>query len=364
MHSVPMAMSENTLTFRRRACCSGLSVTSGLSMSIATTYHEAILPEEATGLRLDRALALALPDFSRTRIQALIRAGKVCLDGEICLDPGAGAREGLKVTLEVPPPEPATPLAEDIPLDIVYEDEHLLVLDKPAGLVVHPGAGNWSGTLVNALLAHCKGSLSGIGGVERPGIVHRIDKDTSGLLVVAKNDHAHHHLQKQFADHGKTGCLDRRYYALVWGVPSRPYNTVDAPLDRDPRNREKIAVCKPGKGRDAVTHWQVVQTFALEGKPFVSLIECKLETGRTHQIRVHMAHIGHPLLGDSTYGTGFASKIRKLPPQAQEAVNALHRQALHARSLSFAHPATEEEMHFESALPNDLQKLIAILAQM
>jgi 23S rRNA pseudouridine1911/1915/1917 synthase len=322
---------------------------------------EVTLPADAGGERLDRALAAALPDLSRTRIQALIRAGKVTLEGRLVDDPGKKAAGGQAVRIEVPPPEPAIPEPENIPLEIVYEDAELIVIDKPAGLVVHPGAGNWTGTLVNALLHHCKDSLSGIGGVERPGIVHRLDKDTSGLLVVAKNDKAHRHLAEQFADHGRTGDLERSYFALVWGVPNRPHATVDAPIDRDPRHREKMHVCKPGKGREAVTHWELIQTFGDPKAPIVSLIRCTLETGRTHQIRVHMAHIGHPVLGDPLYGTGYKTKSVLLPELARDRLQALERQALHAAHLAFEHPVSGKILSFDSDLPDDLRQLVESL---
>jgi 23S rRNA pseudouridine1911/1915/1917 synthase len=322
---------------------------------------EVTLPAEAAGERLDRALAAALPDLSRTRIQALVRAGKVTLAGRLADDSGKKVLGGETVSLEIPPPEPAMPEPEDIPLNIVFEDAHLIVLDKPAGLVVHQGAGNWTGTLVNALLHHCKGSLSGIGGVERPGIVHRLDKDTSGLLVVAKNDKTHRHLANQFADHGRTGDLERAYYALVWGVPLRPHATVDAPIDRDPRHREKMHVSKPGKGREAITHWELIESYGDRKAPVVSLIRCTLETGRTHQIRVHMAHIGHPVLGDPLYGTGFKTKAKHLSELARSRLESLDRQALHAAHLAFQHPISGEILSFDSDLPDDLRQLVESL---
>lgn len=322
---------------------------------------EITLPAEAAGERLDKALAAALPDLSRTRIQALVRAGKVSLGSGLADDPGRKIAGGERVAVEIPPPEPAEPEAENIPLDIVHEDSDLIVIDKPAGLVVHPGAGNWSGTLVNALLHHCKGSLSGIGGVERPGIVHRLDKDTSGLLVAAKNDKAHRALAEQFADHGRTGDLERAYLALVWGAPNRPRGTIEAPIDRDPRNREKMHVSRPDRGREAVTHWELVESFGPPQTPLVSLVQCVLETGRTHQIRVHMAHIGHPVLGDPVYGAGYKTKAIHLGESAQASLTALDRQALHAAHLAFRHPATDELMSFDSDLPDDLQTLVESL---
>ncbi|HUI21591.1 MAG TPA: RluA family pseudouridine synthase, partial [Methylocella sp.] len=252
-----------------------------------------------------------------------------------------------------PPPIDPEPSGENIPLKIVFEDEYLLVLDKPAGLVVHPAAGHEKGTLVNALIAHCGTSLSGIGGVKRPGIVHRLDKDTSGLLVVAKTDIAHQGLAKLFADHGKTLPLTREYLAFIWGTPARHSGTVDAPLGRHPIGREKIAVALPGRGRRAVTHWRLVESFSGEA----SLVSCRLETGRTHQIRVHMAHIGHPVLGDPLYATGFKTKTARLPLAAKATLASLSRQALHAAVLSFPHPLTGAALRFTSTLPEDLQKL-------
>jgi 23S rRNA pseudouridine1911/1915/1917 synthase len=330
-----------------------------MSNRAPSLFTVTIPPEESA--RLDRALALALPELSRTRIQALIKAGKVTVDGAPAREANMKVPGGAEVTLEVPPPVPAEPEGETIPLDVVYEDDELIVIDKPAGLVVHPAAGHAGGTLVNALFAHCGGSLSGIGGVERPGIVHRLDKDTSGLMVVAKTDRAHKGLADQFADHGRTGPLDRAYVAVVWQASFITSGTVDAPLDRDPRNREKIAVTKPGRGREAITHWQVMERFGPQTKPIASLVSCRLETGRTHQIRVHMAHIGHPLLGDPVYGAGFRSKAVHLPDPAREALTALNRQALHAARLAFEHPVTGEVMEFDSDPPADLARLIEAL---
>jgi 23S rRNA pseudouridine1911/1915/1917 synthase len=255
---------------------------------------------------------------------------------------------------------PATLEGEQIPLDILYEDDALVVIDKPAGLVVHPGAGNPQGTLVNALIAHCGETLSGIGGVARPGIVHRLDKDTSGLMVVAKTDQAHRALAEQFADHGRTGQLERGYLALVWGAPSRPQGIIDAPIRRHPTSRTKMAV-HPGKGREAVTHLRVLETFGRgEGRegPIASLVKCTLETGRTHQVRVHLAHIGHPLIGDPLYAQGFKSKLRKLPEPIREKISALDRQALHAAHLAFVHPVSGTLLEFNSALPADLAEIV------
>ncbi len=268
-----------------------------------------------TGLRLDRVLAARIPALSRSRLKALILDGQVAIAARTIRDPAVPVNSGDLVSVTLPAPEPAEPEGEAIPLNIVYEDAELIVIDKPAGLVVHPAAGHATGTLVNALIAHCGDSLSGIGGVKRPGIVHRLDKDTSGLMVVAKTDRAHRALAAQFANKTESG-LERGYLALVWGAPARPKGTVDAPLDRHPKSRDRRAVREGG--RAAVTHWQVLERYAGQnGEPVASLLACTLETGRTHQIRVHLAHIGHPILGDGTYGAGFRSQDQ--PPFTQRA---------------------------------------------
>ncbi|WP_454918048.1 RluA family pseudouridine synthase [Xanthobacter sediminis] len=312
------------------------------------------------GGRLDRVLARLAPDLSRTRIQRLVAEGQVRAGGRVVGDAAGRVNAGDVFTVTLPPPEPAEPAPEDIPLVMAHEDEHLIVIDKPAGMVVHPAPGHASGTLVNALLHHCGDSLSGIGGVKRPGIVHRIDKDTSGLLVVAKSDKAHQGLAAQFADHGRTGPLERAYLAFVWSVPGLR-GTVDAPLDRHPTHRQKMAV--RSSGRPALTHWQVLETYAgNDGTPVASLLECRLETGRTHQIRVHMAHAGHPLLGDEVYGQGFRTKASRLAPEARELLAHLNRQALHAARLGFAHPVSGAHLSFESPLPEDLDALRTALS--
>jgi 23S rRNA pseudouridine1911/1915/1917 synthase len=258
--------------------------------------------------------------------------------------------------VRIPPPEPAEPQGEAIPLTVVHEDADLIVIDKPRGLVVHPAAGNWTGTLVNALIAHCGDSLSGIGGVRRPGIVHRLDKDTTGLMVVAKTDAAHQALARQFADHGRTGALQRGYLAFVWGAPDRPKGTIAAPIGRHRQARDKMAV-RPD-GRQAVTHWELVERFAPSGgEPVASLLACRLMTGRTHQIRVHLASIGHPLMGDDTYGSGFRTKAVRLPLGAREALAGLGRQALHAYLLGVEHPTRGDYLEFRSELPEDLRRL-------
>jgi 23S rRNA pseudouridine1911/1915/1917 synthase len=315
---------------------------------------------EEQGLRLDRVLSARIPALSRSRLKALILDGQVTVAARTIRDPAMAVKSGDTVIVTLPEPEPAKPAGEAIPLNIVYEDDDLIIIDKPPGLVVHPAAGHAKGTLVNALIAHCGASLSGIGGVKRPGIVHRLDKDTSGLMVVAKTDAAHRALSKQFENKGESG-LERGYLALVWGAPSRPKGTIDAPLDRHPKSRDKRAV-RDG-GRDAVTHWQVLARFAgPDGKPVASLLECRLETGRTHQIRVHLAHIGHPILGDATYGTGFKTKAARLGPKARAALEGLDRQALHAYLLAIAHPSTEKSLRFQSELPGDLLRLRDALA--
>jgi 23S rRNA pseudouridine1911/1915/1917 synthase len=310
------------------------------------------------GQRLDRFLSELLPQLSRTRVQALIREGHASCGGATIEDVKYRVKPGDRFELAVPPATAPELDGEAIPLEIVYEDDALIVIDKPAGLVVHPGAGHATGTLVNALIAHCGTSLSGIGGVARPGIVHRLDKDTSGLLVVAKTDQAHHALAHQFADHGRSGELERGYLALVWGAPARSHGRIDSPVGHHPTSRTKMAVLPAGKGREAVTHWRVVATFGHGAGAIASLLECTLETGRTHQVRVHLAHIGHPLIGDPLYGQGFKSKLRKLPEPLSSKLASLDRQALHAATLAFVHPVTGTLLKFNSPLPPDLGEIV------
>ena len=275
-------------------------------------------------------------------------------------DPALYVNSGDTVTVTLPAPSEPKPAGESIPLNIVYEDDALIVIDKPKGLVVHPAAGHAKGTLVNALIAHCGDSLSGIGGVKRPGIVHRLDKDTTGLMVVAKTDAAHRALSAQFANKAESG-IERGYLAFVWGAPDRAKGSIDAPLDRHPHSRDKRAVREGG--RHAVTHWQVLERFAgPDGKPVASLLACTLETGRTHQIRVHLAHIGHPILGDATYGTGFKTKASRLSPEARAALEGLGRQALHAYLLAIKHPLNAKSLRFQAELPADLRRLRSALA--
>jgi 23S rRNA pseudouridine1911/1915/1917 synthase len=298
------------------------------------------------GWRLDRALADAAPTFSRERVKALIRSGAVESSGKPLRDPATKVRGDERFRVEVPEPAPAHNEAQKIPLTIAFEDEHLLVVDKPAGLVVHPAAGNLDGTLVNALLHHCAGKLSGIGGVARPGIVHRIDKDTSGLLVVAKTDVAHEGLARQFAAHS----IDRRYLAIVSGVPKAGEGIVDAALARSAANRKKIAIVEAGRGKRAVTHWKRLQVLRDS-----ALVQCRLETGRTHQVRVHMASLGHPLVGDPVYGRSGRTHGKLLKELG------FHRQALHAAELGFTHPVTKIRLSFSSPMPPDMQELFNAL---
>ena len=324
-----------------------------------------VAPEEA-GTRLDAYLASREPDISRNRFKALIKSGHVACNGRTVVEANSRVNAGESYVVSLPPPRAPEPRAEDIPLNIVFEDDDLIVIDKPAGLVIHPAAGNWTGTLVNALIHHCGNSLSGIGGVRRPGIVHRLDKDTTGLLVVAKNDLSHRGLATQFSRRDRAGGLERAYSALVWGVPRPSVGTIEGAIGRDTRNRQKRAVLSRG-GKPAVTHYRVMEPFcgpvkADHGKhptdPVAALVCCRLETGRTHQIRVHMAHIGHPLLGDQLYGAGFQTKATKLSPGSASALRKLRRQALHASTLGFQHPKTGEKILFKSELPDDMDILI------
>lgn len=327
---------------------------------------QVLVTEDLAQHRLDRLLAIALPDMSRTRLKALIEGGRVVSGGTVLTDASARVRSGATLTVETPASVSAEIKAQDIPLNVVYEDAHLIVIDKPAGLVVHPAAGNPDGTLVNALLAHCGASLKGIGGETRPGIVHRIDKDTSGLLIAAKTELAHRSLGKQFAAH----AIERAYLACVWGAPREPHGTVSTQINRSPANRQKMAVVHSG-GKSAVTHYALQRLYAA-GRPWpapapdwtkvpygdwrriatASLLECRLETGRTHQVRVHLAHLGHPLIGDGVYGRA------KTVPGLEIS---MARQALHAAVLGFQHPKTHKQMRFESALPDDFRTLLTSL---
>ncbi len=318
--------------------------------------------QQDAGRRLDQWLAAKLaPDLSRNRVKVLIESGHVEINGTPAREPKRKTLPGDNAVLLLPPPEPAAPKPEAIALDILYEDGDLIVINKPSGLVVHPGAGNPTGTLVNALIHHCGSSLSGIGGVRRPGIVHRLDKETSGVMVVAKTDTAHRNLSAAFADHGRTGDLERAYAALVWGAPPRATGTVNAPLGRSSSDRTRRAVVGEGRpdARHAVTNYSLLERYGAEpGKTTASLLECRLETGRTHQIRVHMAHIGHPLIGDMAYGRAFTTKVNLLPQNVAEIVRAFPRQALHAQLLAFRHPVSGELCRFEASMPADMAALL------
>ncbi|MBU1462112.1 MAG: RluA family pseudouridine synthase [Alphaproteobacteria bacterium] len=316
-------------------------------MGSGVSIIEATIAQAQDGMRLDRALADLLPDLSRERLKALINDGHVRSTGQpIKIGTTIKVATGQSFAITLPAPVALDNVAQDIPLNIVHEDADLIVVDKPAGLVVHPAAGNLDGTLVNALLHHCQGQLSGIGGVARPGIVHRIDKDTSGLLVVAKSDKAHDGLARQFKDHS----IQRLYAAIVYGHPQPATGTFDAWLGRSDADRKKMAVHREGRGKHAVTHYRTVERLR-----DAAMVECRLETGRTHQVRVHMHHIGHPLIGDPVYGRerkGFKSILETL---------GFKRQALHAKSLGFIHPVTDERLMFQSALPADMQELLSLL---
>jgi 23S rRNA pseudouridine1911/1915/1917 synthase len=313
---------------------------------------------ELAGGRLDAVLAKALPAFSRTRIKDLILAGSTAINGQTAREPKTKVKLGDALLLTAPPPEDPDPEPEDIPLDILFEDDQLIVINKPVGMVVHPAPGNAHGTLVNALLWHCQGGLPGINGVKRPGIVHRLDKDTSGVMVAAKTEAAMAHLAAQFADHGRTGPLHRAYIAFCWGLTEQARGTVDAPLGRDQNNRQKQTVRRDG--REAITHYAVESRHGGDGWD-ITRLRCELDTGRTHQIRVHMAHIGHPLVADPLYAPGYATKANRLPEPLKAIVQNLGRQALHAAELGFEHPTTGEEMFFEAPLPADLAALEAAL---
>jgi 23S rRNA pseudouridine1911/1915/1917 synthase len=320
--------------------------------------HRAVVAPEQAGWRLDRFLAASLSHLSRSRLQALIEAGQVVRGGRTIRDANFRVKPGEAYEITVPAPVDPTPRGEDIPLSVVYEDKDLIVIEKPAGLVVHPAAGNLTGTLVNALIAHCGGSLKGIGGVARPGIVHRLDKDTSGLLVAAKNERAMRSLAKQFAAH----AIERAYHAVVWGAPRAGEGRVEGQIGRNPFDRKRMAVMRSG-GKQARTRYRVIETFGAKARPFASLVECRLETGRTHQIRVHLAHLGHPLIGDPSYGRARTPPRAKSDSEARafQTAGSFPRQALHACVLGFHHPSLQKTLRFESPWPRDLSDLIDAL---
>jgi 23S rRNA pseudouridine1911/1915/1917 synthase len=322
-----------------------------------------VVAPERSGQRLDRFLTAECTDLSRSRLKALLLDGHIdSRDGDggaaTITDPAYRVKPGQSFEIRVPPASEPVPQPEDIPLQVVYEDADLIVIDKPAGLVVHPAAGNPTGTLVNALLHHCGSSLSGIGGVKRPGIVHRLDKDTSGLMVCAKNDAAHRPLSAQF----EARTVGRAYLAIVKGQPQPASGRIEAAIGRHPRARKKMAVVGSG-GKPAATRYKTLEIFRSAAEPLASLVECRLETGRTHQVRVHMMHLGHPLLADCTYGRA-GGAMAKAPPTVRQALEDLRRQALHATDLGFQHPVTKEDFHFTSAPPNDMQRLLDSLRMM
>ncbi|MBI3676587.1 MAG: RluA family pseudouridine synthase [Proteobacteria bacterium] len=323
------------------------------------TSHRACVAAEQAGERLDRFLAATLGELSRARLQGLLASGEVTRDGATIKDGNTRVKQGQTYHVRVPPPSPAEPQGQDIPLNVVYEDKDLIVIDKQAGLVVHPAAGNPDGTLVNALIAHCGASLKGIGGVARPGIVHRLDKDTSGLLVAAKNERAMASLAKQFANH----TIERAYHAVVWGSPRLGQGMIEGQIGRNPFDRKRMAVLRGEQGKRARTRYSVIERFGDDKRPFASLIECRLETGRTHQIRVHLTHLGHPLIGDPSYGRARAAPRAKTEAEAEayRTASQFPRQALHAFILGFQHPSTHKTVRFESSWPEDFSNLVKAL---
>ncbi|MBT4905444.1 MAG: RluA family pseudouridine synthase [Rhodospirillaceae bacterium] len=310
---------------------------------------------DQAGERLDRVLAAALDDLSRSRLKALIEEGQVSQDGKVVRSPSAKVGAGDAFEITIPAPVDAIPVGQDIPLDILYEDDDLIVLDKPAGMVVHPAPGNPDGTLVNALIYHCGDSLAGIGGVRRPGIVHRLDKDTSGVMVAAKTAVAHANLVEQFS----ARSVDRAYHAIVWGLPKPAAGEIEGAIGRHPKNRKKMAVRDTG-GKHALTRYKTLKVY---GDGLASLVECRLATGRTHQIRVHLSHRGNPLVGDPVYGrsTGRRDAVSALDPDIKRQIGDFSRQALHARVLGFAHPTTGQHVDFKTELPDDMAHLKQIL---
>jgi len=315
--------------------------------------HSLQVSKKSKGLRLDKFIANSLPEISRSMVQKLIEGNNVLKGDKILSDCSSAVKEGDVFTVHIPAPTESDMLPADIPLKIIYEDEEFLVINKPAGLTVHPGAGNHNDTMANALLAHCGASLSGIGGAMRPGIVHRLDKDTSGLIMAAKTDRAHHSLSEQIS----TRALKRTYLAICWGVPRPMEGRIEANIGRSTTNRKKMAAVESG-GKTAATNYSVLEIL---GGGAASLVECRLETGRTHQIRVHMTHIGHPLVGDQAYSGRRASTIKALFDETKKYLSEFKRQALHSHKILLTHPVTGEEMSFASELPEDLAKLTALL---
>lgn len=327
-------------------------------MSDTENSRQALADDSHAGWRLDRFLATALPGFSRSRLQQLLEQGQVALGNAKIKDANHRVKPGDLFTVTVPAPTPATPLGQDIPLTVVYEDKDLIVIDKPAGLVVHPAAGNPDGTLVNALIAHCGAGALAIGGEARPGIVHRLDKDTSGLLVAAKTERAMTSLAKQFANH----TIERAYNAVIWGAPRDATGLIESQIGRNPFDRKRMTVLRSG-GKTARTRYKVLEKFGPTERPIASLVECRLETGRTHQIRVHLTHLGHPLVGDPAYGRTRTLPRPKTPAEdaAFTAATGFSRQALHAFVLGFQHPSLHKTLRFESPWPADFAELVTAL---
>lgn len=315
-------------------------------------YSSQIVKKEYKGLRIDKFLTVSFPEMSRTQVQRLIKNGNVSCDDNIIADNSFKVREDDVYQVFVPPAQEADPQPENIALDIVFEDDDLIVVNKPAGMTVHPAPGAPSGTLVNALLYHCGSCLSGIGGVKRPGIVHRIDKDTSGLLVVAKNDVSHRFLSEQFFDHS----IERTYFAFVYGTPNPANGKIEGNIGRSPYDRKKMAIVSAG-GKHAVTHYKTLERY----KDVASMIQCNLETGRTHQIRVHMSSIGCNLIGDKLYEKSKKTSLKGISDTQKNYINTFSRQALHAATLGFIHPASKEYISFSSSLPTDMMQLQEML---
>jgi 23S rRNA pseudouridine1911/1915/1917 synthase len=318
----------------------------------------ALAGEDHAGWRLDRFLAAALPDFSRSRLKQLLDGEAVSIGARTIKDANHRVKPGESYVVTIPPTAPAAPQGQDIPLEVVYEDKDLIVINKPAGLVVHPAAGNPDGTLVNALIAHCGPGVLRIGGEERPGIVHRLDKDTSGLLVAAKTERAMASLAKQFANH----TIERAYNAVVWGAPRDTTGLIESQIGRSPFDRKRMTVLRAG-GKRAATRYKVIEKFGPGERPFAALIECRLETGRTHQIRVHLTHLGHPLIGDPQYGRNRVAPKPKSPLEARAFTAAADfpRQALHAFVLGFQHPSLHKTLRFEAPWPADFAELVGAL---
>ena len=318
------------------------------------TYKSIVSNKQST-IRIDRFLAVAHPEVSRSRIKALLLDQKISLNGQLIVSPSYKVKEDDVIEIIIPETKDIDIIAQKMDLDIIYEDDDLIIINKKAGIVVHPAPGNYDNTLVNGLMYHCGDSLSGIGGVKRPGIVHRIDKDTSGVIVVAKSDAAHSGLSELFQKHD----IERLYQAIIWGRPNPIDGSIEGNIGRHPVQRKKMTVVGMNAGKHAITHYKIIKSLSMAA----SLIECRLETGRTHQIRVHMTSMGHPLIGDQTYGNPTKNRLANLSKETQLFTRNFPRQALHAKSLGFIHPVSGEKLHFEAKIPDDMQMLINILQQ-